>query len=108
MFNRLVFFLTTGLWTWLARVALGDLGTDWAFDEKNPKQSQQWLFGAIEDRAYATREMLDRPDGQRAIVTFNRFRAGLFDAASGAAITIAAAVVTIVACVQGFLFGLEG
>ncbi|QWT20773.1 hypothetical protein KPL74_01895 [Bacillus sp. NP157] len=107
MFNRFVFFLTTGLWTWLARVCFGDLGTDWVFDEKNPKQSQQWMFGAMEDRAYATREMLDKPDGQRAIVTFNRFRAGLFDA-SGAAITVAAATVTIVAFAQGFIFGLEG
>lgn len=108
MFNRFVFLLTTGLWTWLGRVCIGDLGTDWVFDSANPQQSQRWLFGAIEDRAYATREMLDHPEGQRAIVTFNRFRSGLFEGVSGAAIAVAAAVVTLVAFAQGFLFGMEG
>lgn len=108
MFNRLTYLLTTGLWTWLARVFLGDLGTDWVFDSKAPEQSQRWLFGALEDRTYATAALLDKPDGQRAVVTFNLFRSGLFETVSGVAVGAAAVVVTALALAQGLLFGLEG
>ncbi|WP_369927571.1 hypothetical protein [Xanthomonas sp. NCPPB 2632] len=108
MFKRLTYLLTTGLWVWAARVFLGSLGTDWVFDSRNPEQSRLWMFGSLEVRNYATEEMLDQPDGQRALATFNLFRSGLFESVSDVTVGAAAFVVVVVALAQGLFFGMEG
>ena len=101
-----IHLLTTGLWTWLARILLGDLGTDWVFDSHSPEESQRWLFGAIEDRTYATPAMLEQPAGERQVATFNLFRSALFEAVSNVTCAAAAVVVSVLAIAQGLFFGI--
>jgi hypothetical protein len=52
--------------------------------------------------------MLDQPDGQRALATFNLFRSGLFESVSDVTVGAAAFVVVVLALAQGLFFGMEG